>query len=228
MNSVLTNKRGQIFVILAIILMVNIMTISAIFFKLKQDQVTSLVPESQVTFDAYTSLQIAVSNVLEITLANYTNDLAMTPTTSASSLQTSLDQIESFYESIGFLCNILTYGDPASDWTFIRSSDVNGQAVLSVPIMFSFQSANVKIMENITLSLNWTLSPTTAGNDVFILLKTYGNNILAQSGAIMVLSNIARTYTDTLDGLYVIDASLVATETITATTVSNVVVTYTV
>ena len=153
MKSVLANKRGQIFVILAIILMVNILTISAIFFKLKQDQVTSLAPESQVAADAYTSLHIAVSNVLEITLANYTNDLAMTPTTLSNALHTSLDQIESFYESRGFLCNIITYGDPASDWSFIRSLDVNGQAVLSVPFMFTFQSANVKFMENITMSV---------------------------------------------------------------------------
>ncbi|MHA1911383.1 MAG: hypothetical protein ACTSYA_06780 [Candidatus Kariarchaeaceae archaeon] len=227
MRTLLTNKKGQIFIILAVILMVNVLTISAIFFKLKQDQVTSLVPESQVTSDAYTSLQIAVSNVLEITLANYTNDLTMTPTTSANSLQISLDQIESFYESNGFLCNIFTYGDPVIDWTFIRSSDVNGHAVLSVPFMFNFQSANVKIMENITLTLNWTLAPTT-GNDVFLLLKTYGSSVIPQSGSTMVLSNIARTYTDTLDGLYELDAPLVATETITATTISNVVVTYTV
>ena len=207
--------------------MVNILTISAIFFKLKQDQVTSLVPESQVTSDAYTSLHIAVSNVLEITLANYTNDLAMTPTTSANSLQTSRNHIESFYESRGFICNILTYGDPASDWTFNRSSDINGQAILSVPFMFSFQSANIKIMENITLTLNWTLAPTTPINDVFILLKTYSNNPLPQSGATIVLSNLA-TPTDTLDGLYLLDIPLVATETITATSVSNVVVVYTV
>jgi len=227
MRSVVANKKGQIFVILAIILMVNILTISAIFFKLKQDQITSLAPESDITSDAYTSLQIAVFNALEITLANYTNTLTMTPATSASYLQTSLDQIESFYESRGFICNIITYGDPASDWLFIRSSDTNGQAILSVPLMFSFQSANVKIMEEITLTLNWTLAPTS-GNDVFILLKTYGNSTIPQSGATVVLSNVARSYTDTLDGLYVLDAPLISTETITATSVSNVLVTYTI
>ncbi|MCG3217364.1 MAG: hypothetical protein KAR35_00080 [Candidatus Heimdallarchaeota archaeon] len=225
MRSVVANKKGQIFVILAIILMVNILTISAIFFKLKQDQITSLAPESDITSDAYTSLQIAVYNALEITLANYTNTLAMTPATSANYLQTSLDQIESFYESRGFICNIITYGDPASDWSFNRSS--GGQAILSVPFMFSFQSANVKIMEEITLTLNWTLAPTTAGNDVFILLKTYGNSTIPQSGATVVLS-VALSCIDTLDGLYVLGGSLVLGDTITATSVSNVLVTYTI